>query len=146
MEPLTYVAHRWVMHGFAWALHRSHHQVLAAKFEANDVFPLVFASITLVLMAFANGWHPLWAVGFGITAYGAVYGFVHDVYIHQRLPIPRRVFSFLQPLRNAHRIHHLFGGEPYGMLVPIVPRSLRERAARTERDPLEDKAAAAARS
>lgn len=139
MEPLTYAAHRWVMHGIGWVLHRSHHQVIAAKWEANDVFPVVFAAITLVLMALANAWQPLWAVGFGITAYGAVYAFVHDLYIHQRLRIPRRMFSFLEPLRAAHRIHHLYGGEPYGMLCPIVSKELREKAAKTDRDPLEDK-------
>ena len=25
MEGVAYVAHRWVMHGFLWGLHRSHH-------------------------------------------------------------------------------------------------------------------------
>lgn len=136
MEPLTYAAHRWVMHGIGWALHKSHHQSLASRFEANDVFPLVFASITLMLMALANKWEPLWAVGFGITAYGFVYGLVHDGYIHKRLPLPRKLFGFLEPLRAAHRIHHLYGTEPYGMLCPIVPKELRAKAARTERDPL----------
>ena len=26
MEGVAYVAHRWVMHGFGWFLHESHHR------------------------------------------------------------------------------------------------------------------------
>ena len=26
MEGVAYVAHRWVMHGFLWSLHKSHHE------------------------------------------------------------------------------------------------------------------------
>jgi len=136
MEGVTYVAHRWVMHGFAWVLHRSHHQRLASRFEANDIFPVVFAALTLMVMALANGWQPLWSVGLGITLYGIAYLFVHDAYIHERIPLPRKMFGFLKPWRRAHRIHHLYGGEPYGMLLPVVPRRLRVRAMQTERDPL----------
>ncbi len=136
MEPLTYCAHRWLMHGVGWVLHRSHHQVLAARFEANDLFPVIFAAFTMLMLALANGWRPLWAIGTGITIYGATYMFVHDAVIHRRLPVPAFVLTLLTPLRNAHRIHHLYGGEPYGMLLPVVPRELRERAARTDRDPL----------
>jgi beta-carotene 3-hydroxylase len=61
---------------------------------------------------------------------------VHDVYIHDRLPLFRgRTVPVLERLAAAHRIHHLYNGEPYGMLLPIVPRELRERAERTARDP-----------
>ena len=45
----------------------------------------------------------------------------------------------LDHLAEAHRIHHLYGRAPYGMLVPVVPAELRERASRTERDPLRDR-------
>jgi len=145
MEPLTYVAHRWLMHGAGWVLHKSHHARIATRFEANDLFPVIFAAITMIVLALANGWEPLWSVGFGVTLYGFTYMFVHDIAIHQRLPFPARLLRFLQPLRNAHRIHHLYGGEPYGMLVPVVPKELRERAARTDRDPLGDRIKASAK-
>ena len=59
----------------------------------------------------------------GVTAYGAAYATVHDLYIHGRfvrLPTIRP----LEHLRHAHALHHRFGGEPYGMLCPIVPREL----------------------
>lgn len=131
MEPLTYAAHRWVMHGMGWVLHRSHHRRHAARLEANDAFPVIFAALTIAAMALAAhvpSLHLLLAVGIGVTAYGAAYAFVHDVYIHARL---RRlpVWAPLERLREAHTIHHLFGGEPYGMLCPVVPRELRARAA-----------------
>ena len=29
----------------------------------------------------------------------------------------------LDRLAAAHELHHRFGGAPYGMLVPIVPRT-----------------------
>jgi beta-carotene 3-hydroxylase len=71
----------------------------------------------------------------GVTAYGAVYALVHDVYVHGRLPVFRgRRVPVLDRLAAAHRIHHLFNGEPYGMLLPVVPRQLRARAA-AARDP-----------
>jgi beta-carotene 3-hydroxylase len=131
MEPVTYAAHRWVMHGVGWVLHRSHHRVRRQRWEANDGFPVIFAAFTIAAMTAAmrvHSLHLLLPAGLGITAYGAAYGFVHDVYIHGRLGrLP--VWRPLEYLRAAHQIHHRYGGEPYGMLCPVVPRQLRERAA-----------------
>ena len=39
------------------------------------------------------------------------------------------MWSPLERLKEAHALHHRFGGEPYGMLCPVIPRQLRERAA-----------------
>jgi beta-carotene 3-hydroxylase len=72
----------------------------------------------------------------GAAAYGLLYALVHDVYIHRRLPLFGRRHALLDRLAEAHRIHHLFHGEPYGMLLPVVPRVLRQRAGATARDPL----------
>ena len=135
MEPVSYASHRWVMHGIGWALHRSHHRRRTVvswrdRFEANDWFPVVFAAFTVGVMAMGTGVrsaHLLVPVAVGVTAYGAAYGFVHDCYIHGRigaLPVLRP----LERLRAAHALHHRYGGEPYGMLCPVVPRELRERA------------------
>lgn len=137
MEPLTYAAHRWVMHGVGWVLHRSHHRIrrssgpLAARVEANDWFPVMFAGLTMAAMALAVAqptFDLLMPIGVGVTAYGAVYGAVHDVYIHRRF-VRMPSFRPLEFLGRAHALHHRFGGEPYGMLCPILPRQLRERAA-----------------
>ena len=140
MEPVTYAAHRWVMHGAGERLHRSHHRAVPEPgWEANDWFPVIFAGLVMAVLAI--GFNLPGAAGaipvcVGVTAYGAVYALVHDVYIHGRLPLfgGRRV-GLLDRLAEAHRIHHLYNGEPYGMLVPVVPRELRHRAAAIARDP-----------
>ena len=139
MEPFSYASHRWIMHGRGMVWHRSHHLPMSGRFEANDLFPVIFAGFTILVMAAGAtlpALGPLLTVGTGVTAYGAVYMFVHDVYIHRRVPIFRGAVRGLEWLRESHRIHHLFGGEPYGMLLPIVPRRLRDRARGMSRDPL----------
>ncbi len=135
MEGFTYLTHRYVMHGVGWALHRSHHVAAAERFEANDVFPCIGA--TVAMAGFAVGLNVpmpgLVAVGVGVTAYGAAYMFVHDVYIHGRIArIPE--VAALERLRRAHAIHHLFGGEPFGMLLPVLPRRWRGLARTVDAD------------
>lgn len=132
MEPVTYCVHRWVMHGPGLVLHRSHHRGRDAGWEANDAFPLIFAAIVGAALAIGfnvPAWSGLVWVGVGVTLYGAAYGLVHDVYIHGRLPLFRRRFAGFERLADAHRLHHRFGGEPYGMLLPVIPAALRRRAA-----------------
>lgn len=140
MEGVTYLAHRFVMHGFGLGWHRSHHQRRTGRFERNDLYPLVFAVVTIAAMAVGASVRSAGAlvpVGAGVTAYGAAYLFVHDVYVHRRLPWFRSRWALLDRLGAAHRVHHLYGGEPYGMLLPFVPSDLRERAAGTARSPFE---------
>ncbi|MHB1930336.1 MAG: sterol desaturase family protein [Acidimicrobiales bacterium] len=131
MEPVTYAAHRWVMHGVGWVLHRSHHRRRQGRWEANDWFPVMFAAATIGAMAVGTGVRSaalVVPVAVGVTVYGVAYAFVHDVYIHARFGrLP--VVGPLEWLREAHEIHHRFGREPYGMLCPLVPRELRARLA-----------------
>lgn len=140
MEPITAGVHRWVMHGFGEFLHRSHHQRRAGRWELNDWYPVGFAA--LVNLGFFVGFNVagfagLVPVGIGITAYGVAYAVVHDVFIHRRLGwFGDRRIDVLDRLADAHRIHHLYNAAPYGMLLPIVPSELRERAERANRDPL----------
>jgi beta-carotene 3-hydroxylase len=130
MEAVSYLAHRFVMHGPGMGLHRSHHRTRPGRFEANDLFPVTFAAVTILVMTAGvtlPSLEVLFRVGVGVTLYGAAYAFVHDVYIHARLgQLP--VIAPLEWLKGAHQIHHRFGGEPYGMLFPVVPRRLKERA------------------
>jgi beta-carotene 3-hydroxylase len=140
MEPITAATHRWIMHGIGEFLHRSHHQQRQTRWEANDWYPVMFAAIVnLALFAGFNldGLAVLVPASVGVTFYGAMYALVHDVYIHGRLGWFRnhRIAVF-DRLADAHRIHHLYSAAPYGMLLPVVPAQLRERAGRTERDPL----------
>ena len=147
MEPITALVHRTIMHGFGRALHRSHHRNVVARrsggastgsgWEANDAYPFAFAAIVMIGLAVGfnvAGYHVLVPIGVGITAYGAAYALVHDVYTHGRLPLfgDRRVRGF-ERLAAAHREHHLHNGAPYGMLVPVLSRS----GSRPSHDPLD---------
>ena len=141
MEPMAYLTHRFVMHGRLGAWHRSHHQVRVRPLEANDLYPVVGAAISIVIIALGTAVDSLAAlawVGGGITLYGAGYLFVHDLYIHRRIPSFTWRFGPLERVREAHRIHHLWAGEPFGFLFPIVPRELRVRARTVARDPLQN--------
>jgi beta-carotene 3-hydroxylase len=132
MEPVTALMHRFVMHGIGRGLHRSHHRPDGSRFEANDWFPVMFGSIVMLgLWAGFNldGLEILVPVGVGITAYGIAYALVHDGWIHRRVGwFDGRHVAVLDHLADAHRIHHVRNGAPFGMLLPVVPRDLRGSA------------------
>ena len=131
MEPITAVTHRLLFHGAGMGWHRSHHEPPRTRFEANDLFPVVFAIATILVLSigvWVGAGDVLVPIGIGITAYGAAYLVVHDLVIHRRVPwmhVPDRLGA---RLRAAHNVHHLFGREPYGFLAPVVPADLAERA------------------
>ena len=133
MEPATYAVHRWVMHGGrGFWLHASHHRRNDGGFELNDWYPVMFASagaLAAAAGASVGSLALLLPVSIGAGLYGLAYGFVHDVSIHQRLGAVRWQPRYLRWLAESHRIHHLWSGEPYGMLLPVVPADLRARAA-----------------
>jgi beta-carotene 3-hydroxylase len=123
MEGITWLTHRFVMHGFLWFLHRDHHQAEPGFFEKNDWFFVIFAipSILLILAGTMNGVWWKAAIGFGIMAYGAAYFLVHDVLIHQRFKwLSRSRSSYVRAIRWAHKMHHKHlekeDGESFGML------------------------------
>ncbi|HEX2186957.1 MAG TPA: sterol desaturase family protein, partial [Chloroflexota bacterium] len=141
MEGVSYLTHRFVMHGVGMRIHQRHHTNRDGGFELNDLYPVMFSSVAI--MAFTAGTflpslRPLVLVGAGVTLYGAAYLFVHEIYIHRRLGPLSRPYRLLEWMKSCHRIHHLYGGEPYGMLLPVVPRELRERAEAVPYDPLLD--------
>ena len=119
MELVSYLAHRYVYHGIGWVFHKSHHSTREGPFELNDIFPMIFASISIGLIlwgieADASG---VIAAAVGVSAYGMLYFFVHDLYIHRRIKsLPLRI-PFLLAVKKAHAIHHKYGGEPYGLLL-----------------------------
>jgi beta-carotene 3-hydroxylase len=131
MEPVTTLTHRVVFHRVAMGWHRSHHLPPRAVLEANDLFPVVFALVTIAVLSigvWVGAGTVLVPIGVGVTAYGAAYLVVHDLVIHRRvrwLAVPDGVGW---RLRRAHNVHHLFGQAPYGFLAPVVPRALRARA------------------
>jgi beta-carotene 3-hydroxylase len=109
MEPVSAGIHRYVGHGPGWSIHRSHHEGPIAGLEANDAIPAASAAATIGLFVVAvsspsRRW--LAPVAAGITAYGAAYFVVHDIYTHRRIPVlPPRVRS-LERFRLAHLEHH----------------------------------------
>lgn len=135
MEPVTYLVHRHVMHGFGQGWHISHHRRRRGRVERNDLYPVVFAGLTVLVMLLGvvvESLAILLPIGIGIMLYGLGYLFVHEVYIHRRL---RRFESRLpgfEHLADAHALHHRFGGEPFGFLAPVVPRSIRVREAEAD--------------
>ena len=124
MEGITWLTHRYIMHGFLWHLHEDHHQKKEGFFEKNDWFFIIFAvpSISLILLGTLT--HKPWmqALGFGIMAYGAAYFIVHDVIIHQRFKwFSRSKSKYVRVIKWAHKMHHKHlnkeEGESFGMLM-----------------------------
>lgn len=139
MEPVTYWAHRYIFHGFGYGVHQSHHEPPEGGFELNDFYPGISALITMSIIAtgiFIPGLTFLIPFGFGVSLYGTIYFFIHDVVIHQRFKFLRIKKDLFRWHDEAHRIHHRFGGEPYGLLFPIVPSRLRRLALNSEENSL----------
>ena len=137
MEPVAALAHRFVFHGFGMGWHRSHHLPPRHAFEANDLFPVVFAVGTIAVLSvgvYVRAGDVLVPIGVGVTAYGVAYLFVHDLVIHRRVPGLRVPDGLGRRLRAAHNVHHLYSRAPYGFLAPIVPKDLRLEADRRGRD------------
>jgi len=128
MEAVAWLAHKYLMHGFLWSLHRDHHHKEQYGFlEHNDYFFLIFATpgiACLVIGLYTTASFALF-IGIGITLYGLCYFLVHDVFIHQRIKLFRNSNNrYLLGIRRAHKVHHKHlgkeDGECFGMLwVPL---------------------------
>ena len=133
MEVVAYAAHRWGMHGPGWFLHRSHHVPRTGTFELNDLYAVIFAipSILLLYGGVQLGWWPgvIW-IGAGIAAYGAIYFGFHDVIGPRRGDhryLPRS--SYMKRIVQAHRLHHAVetkqGTVSFGFLWAPAPERLK---------------------
>ena len=123
MEGVTWLTHKYVMHGFLWYLHRDHHQPEPGFFEKNDAFFLIFAvpSWLCIMLGLQNKNYPVAAIGFGIALYGLAYFIVHEVITHQRFKwFTRSNNTYIKTIRWAHKMHHKHlgkeEGESFGML------------------------------
>ena len=127
MEFVAWFAHKYVMHGLLWALHKDHHQREPGFFEKNDSFFLIFAvpSWLLIMTGMEDGDPIRTYMGFGIAVYGFCYFLVHDVFIHRRFNwLKRTDNAYFRAIRKAHKVHHKHlqkeEGECFGMLwVPF---------------------------
>ncbi|WP_318366581.1 sterol desaturase family protein [Enterobacter sp.] len=147
MEGIAAFTHRYIMHGFAWRWHESHHTPRTGWFELNDLFAVIFALVAIALIAVGTmGVWPLQWIGAGMTAYGALYFLVHDGLVHQRWPfhwVPRK--GYLKRLYQAHRLHHAVRGRKdcvsFGFLYASKPSDLQaELRRRHGRRPKQDAA------
>lgn len=127
MEFVAWSNHKYVMHGFLWPLHKDHHignNASKPGFQKNDYFFLIYATpaIILIIIGFYTANYYLTAIGAGITLYGITYFAIHDVVIHQRLPLFRNPGNkYIKAVIKAHNAHHKPSSpkdfKNYGLLV-----------------------------
>lgn len=136
MEGVGYLAHKYIMHGWGWCLHRSHHEEHLGALETNDVYLLALALAAISLIALGNAGHaPLQWVGAGVAAYGLIYVIAHDGIVHRHWPMrPRPRSRYFKRLYQAHLMHHAVKGRKnsvsfgflYAPSVPALKKQLRE--------------------
>jgi beta-carotene 3-hydroxylase len=128
MEWVAWVTHKYVMHGFLWNLHASHHRPRAGRFERNDWFAVFFATPSIALIYLGNNGYPpaLWG-GLGVAAYGLIYFVFHDVIVHRRIDTGYTPTSlYMRRIVHAHRLHHAVsekhGAVSFGFVyAPPIP-------------------------
>ena len=142
MELVAWSSHKYVMHGFAWAWHRDHHEPQDRAFEKNDLFALVGAALSISMFALGSpqvmgrsAWEPGTWIGLGVLIYGVIYTLIHDGLVHQRYFrwVPRR--GYARRLVQAHKLHHATsgkeGGVSFGFVIArdpaVLKRELREQ-------------------
>jgi beta-carotene 3-hydroxylase len=120
MEFMAWFTHKYVMHGLLWSLHKDHHIRDGRKVEWNDVFAVIFAlpSILLIFFGYEQADYRLW-LGVGIFLYGMSYFLFHDVYVHQRVKLLKNFSNrYLRATVKAHLDHHKpHNHHNYGFLV-----------------------------
>lgn len=127
-EFVAWFTHKYVMHGFLWTWHKSHHTVHNHTLEKNDWFAVVFSVPSIGLFYYFSLvlYNPYGiAAGFGILCYGVFYLLFHDIIVHQRIKWRlARKSKYLKRMINAHYVHHSKhtkdGCEAFGFL--IAPR------------------------
>ena len=140
MEGLAWASHKYVMHGFAWAWHRDHHQPHGRPLEKNDRFALVGAALSIACfvggsrwLLGARAWEPATWIGLGVLVYGVIYTLVHDGLVHRRWFrwVPRG--GYAQRIVQAHRLHHASvgreGGVSFGFILAGDPARLKRALA-----------------
>jgi beta-carotene 3-hydroxylase len=98
------------MHRLGWCLHYDHHNASGRIFQKNDLYALIFAvpSFLLIFFGLQNRWYMMASAGFGVALYGVGYVLFHDIMFHGRIKAlkfkPKH--PYLKRIINAHRVHH----------------------------------------
>ena len=124
-EFVAWFTHKYIMHGFLWVWHKSHHSAHDHMFEKNDWFAVVFSLPSIVLFYYFSmvRYSPYGiAVGLGILCYGIFYIVFHDGIVHQRIRWrPQKRCKYLERMIYAHYVHHSKhtkeGCEAFGFLI-----------------------------
>jgi beta-carotene 3-hydroxylase len=132
MEVIAALVHRYLMHGFGWGWHESHHVAHGGRFEKNDLFAVLFGGVAIgLILVWSSPAQALYWVGIGMSVYGFLYFVVHDGLVHQRWPfrvVPKN--AYLKRLVQAHRLHHAVEGREgcvsFGFLYARPVRNIRE--------------------
>ena len=73
MEMVTWLTHKYVMHGVLWFLHEDHHAPVAGhSYQLNDFFAIFFAVPSVMSILFDSLYNlaMLGAIGYVVMAYG----------------------------------------------------------------------------
>ncbi len=139
MEFVAWGTHKYVMHGFLWCLHKSHHRPRTGTFELNDLFAFYFAlpSILFIWLG-VNVSEPLLYVGLGMTAYGAMYFVFHDGIVHRRMGFRYKAKNaYMKRIIHAHWVHHAWnekeGAVSFGFLLARPAKVLQAEQREIER-------------
>ncbi len=128
MEFTAWFTHKYVMHGFLWVLHKDHHSPKKKLFERNDIFAVIFAipSFLLIYFGLLLGNTYMVALGAGIALYGLAYFLFHDVFYHRRIIMFGKAKSwYFKAIVRAHDDHHK-GKKNYGFLFMVPISYLKE--------------------
>lgn len=138
MEGITWLTHKYIMHGLLWYLHKDHHNPKHNFFEKNDAFFIIFAipGWLCIMLGSMNGAWWVVSIGAGIALYGFAYFLVHDIIIHQRFKFFTRSNNrYVRAIRWAHKMHHRHinkeDGESFGML--FIAKKYRDKIKRDDR-------------
>jgi len=128
MEFVAWFTHKYVMHGFLWIFHRDHHTREHHPFEWNDLFALIFALPSVILIVIGSEeFDYRFFIGIGIALYGLAYFLFHDVLVHRRLPLFDKIDNrYFRSVVKAHNDHHL-GGENFGFILLIPWKYFKDK-------------------
>ncbi|MEL7491090.1 MAG: sterol desaturase family protein [Pseudomonadota bacterium] len=138
MEGVAWVTHKYVMHGWLWSLHKSHHEPREGAFEKNDWFGVFFSLPSIALIMVGVQGEPLaLAAGLGILGYGLIYFFYHDILVHRRIDFGwRPQKGYFARIVQAHRLHHAVeskeGCVSFGFIFAPSPKLLKKMLAKTQ--------------
>ncbi len=109
MEIFAIFAHKYIMHGPGWFLHKSHHEKNNKKTELNDLYFVIFSlpSIYFIIRGLLHKNYVILSVGVGILLYGIIYILLHDIFVHKRFGYNINLKNpIFKKIKLSHRKHH----------------------------------------